>query len=118
MFAAATSIEQLRQQAVRHAGQLPLEVVSLGIPQAYVPLIPGSLLSRRSQLLEIERPCGLHARGAQEGARTTPAIRHGLEGNRAGGAACRPAVDASEVVERLVDIVRAATASHGVPPGD
>src|SRR6266567_6819552 len=39
MFAAATSIEQLRQQAVRHSGQLPLEVVALGIPQAYVPFI-------------------------------------------------------------------------------
>src|SRR5438477_56320 len=68
--------------------------------------------SRRSQLLEIERSCGLHARSAQERARTTTAIRHGLERNGAGWAARRPAVDASEVVKRLIDLVRATTGSH------
>src|ERR1051325_7531270 len=63
------------------------------------------------RLLEVERASRLHGAGAQQRARAMPAVRDGLQGDRAGRAACRSAIDASEVVER--GLVRAAATRHG-----
>src|SRR5437762_7074845 len=66
--------------------------------------------------LEIERTGRLDRPRAQERPGAAPAIRDGLEGNSTGRAACRPAIDASEVIGRPVDVVRASTSSHETPP--
>ena len=71
-----------------------------------------------SLLLKVEGARGLDHPRAEQGSSTATAVGHGLEGNRAGRTAGRPAIDAAEIIERLSYRVRAATARHHSLPGE
>jgi hypothetical protein len=106
-------MEQLRQQGVPQSRHVELDWV--GASQGQVASMRGSPLSS-VRLLQIEPAGGDHRPRAEQRARAAPAVRHGFQRDGAGRATGSPAVDTSEVVERPIDVVRAAASRHVMPP--
>src|SRR5688500_7025806 len=63
-------------------------------------------------LLQVEGAGGLDGTGAEQRTGAATAVRHRFERHGARGAARGPTIDTSEIVERLVEIVRASAGRH------